>query len=130
MPEPTVRMARPTDDLDALVPFIVDGLGLVLLRRFDDDAGSGEVILGRPDAPYQIEFTRPRNHAASRARTAGNLLVPYLPEHSDWLEASTRMLGTGFEPVPSFNPRWDRDGVAFKDPDGYRVVHQNAAWSA
>jgi len=31
--------------------------------------------------------------------------------------------------VPSFNPYWDRDGVTFEDPDGYRVVVQRAAWT-
>ncbi|WP_416171653.1 hypothetical protein [Haematobacter missouriensis] len=34
----------------------------------------------------------------------------------------------GHEPVPSFNPYWDRGGRTFEDPDGYRVVLQNAAW--
>jgi hypothetical protein len=31
--------------------------------------------------------------------------------------------------VAAFNPYWDRDGVTFEDPDGYRIVLQNAAWS-
>jgi hypothetical protein len=31
--------------------------------------------------------------------------------------------------VPSFNPYWDRDGVTFEDPDGYRIVLQKAAWT-
>ena len=35
----------------------------------------------------------------------------------------------GFEPVTAFNPYWERDGLTFEDPDGYRVVLQNAAWT-
>jgi hypothetical protein len=35
------------------------------------------------------------------------------------------MLGAGFVPVSAVNPYWDRDGVTFEDPDGYRVVLQN-----
>jgi hypothetical protein len=31
-------------------------------------------------------------------------------------------------PVKAFNPYWDRKGRTFADPDGYRVVLQNAAW--
>jgi len=38
------------------------------------------------------------------------------------------MAEAGHGAVPSINPYWDRDGVAFEDPDGYRVVIQNAAW--
>jgi hypothetical protein len=30
--------------------------------------------------------------------------------------------------VQSFNPYWDQHGKTFEDPDGYRVVLQNAAW--
>ena len=47
-----------------------------------------------------------------------------------WCSAAVeRMRGAGFEPVASFNPYWDREGVTFEDPDGYRVVFQRAAWS-
>jgi hypothetical protein len=38
------------------------------------------------------------------------------------------MRAAGFPPVPSFNPYWDRDGLTFEDPDGYRVVLQHGAW--
>ena len=38
------------------------------------------------------------------------------------------MRGAGFEPVTSFNPYWDVQGVTVEDPDGYRLVLQNAAW--
>jgi hypothetical protein len=38
------------------------------------------------------------------------------------------MQDAGFAPVPSFNPYWDRQGATFEDPDGYRLVLQNAAW--
>jgi hypothetical protein len=38
------------------------------------------------------------------------------------------MAKAGFAPVESFNPFWDRDGLTFEDPDGYRAVLQNAAW--
>src|SRR5262245_158380 len=31
--------------------------------------------------------------------------------------------------VKAFNPYWDKQGKTFEDPDGYRVVLQNARWS-
>jgi hypothetical protein len=40
------------------------------------------------------------------------------------------MRAAGFAPVTSFNPYWDVDGVTFEDPDGYRVVIQQASWDA
>ena len=40
-----------------------------------------------------------------------------------------RIRAAGFDPVASFNPYWDRNGVTFEDPDGYRIVLNNEAWS-
>ena len=125
---PHVRIARPTDDLEALLSFYRDGLGLSLLARFEDHDNFDGVMLGAPDAAYHFEFTRARGHKAGRAPTPDNLLVFYLPDAAEWRSAVDRMTGAGFAPVPSFNPYWDRAGVTFEDPDGYRVVLQRAAW--
>jgi hypothetical protein len=34
----------------------------------------------------------------------------------------------GYAAVASFNPYWDRLGLTFEDPDGYRVVLQHESW--
>ena len=39
-----------------------------------------------------------------------------------------RMRRAGFDPVPAFNPYWDRTGVTLEDPDGYRIVLQHGVW--
>lgn len=127
---PTLRVARPTDDLDRLLPFYRDGLGLKVLYRFEDHDGFDGVMLGASGAPYHLEFTRSRERLAGRAPTAENLLVFYLPDAVVWRAAVDRMTSAGFAPVPPDNPYWDRQGVTFEDPDGYRVVLQNGAWSA
>lgn len=126
---PTLRVARPSDDLEALLPFYRDGLGFEVLGSFEDHDGFDGLVLGRPDAPYHLEFTRRRGHRAGRAPIEDNLLVFYLPDADAWTSAVARMQAAGFEPVASFTPYWDRCGRTFEDPDGYRVVLQNAAWS-
>ena len=124
---PVLRVARPTDDIDRLMPFYRDGLGLAVLYRFEDHDGFDGVMLGRQGAPYHFEFTRARGHAVGKAPTQDNLLVFYLPEQEAWQAAIERMRDAGFTPVRAFNPYWDRDGVTFEDPDGYRIVLQRAA---
>jgi len=126
---PILRVARPSDDLDALLPFYRDGLGLNVLHIFKDHAGFDGVMLGRAGAPYHFEFTRSAQHKAGRAPTQDNLLVFYLPDRSEWDAAILRMQRAGFAPVAAFNPYWDVNGRTFQDPDGYRVVLQNAGWS-
>ena len=126
---PTLRVARPTDDLDSLLPFYVNGLGLEVLSRFAGHNGFDGIILGHEGSPYHLEFTRAHGHRAGRAPTQDHLLAIYLPDPDQWTAAVRRMRDAGFEPVPSFNPWWDRQGATFEDPDGYRVVLQRATWT-
>ncbi len=125
---PTLRVARPSDDLDGLLRFYQQGLGLKLLYRFEDHEGFDGIMLGQEGAPYHFEFTRARGHVAGRAPTQDHLLVFYVPNADEWKAAVQRMRDAGFDPIPAFNPHWDRDGATFEDPDGYRIVLQRAAW--
>ncbi len=126
---PVLRIARSSDNLEALLPFYVQGLGFDVLFRFEDHDGFDGVILGGVGAPYHLEFTHARGHVAGRAPTPDNMLVLYLPDDRIWEAALARMTVAGFAPVPAFNPYWDRKGATFEDPDGYRVVLHHGAWS-
>ena len=125
---PTLRVARPTDDIDPLLPFYCDGLGLSVLYRFNGHNGFDGVMLGAPSAPYHFEFTRAHGHSAGRAPTHDHLIVQYRPDREVWRAGIERFRAAGFEPVASFNPYWDIHGATFEDPDGYRLVLQNATW--
>ena len=126
---PTLRVARPSNNLDSLLRFYEQGLGLTLLFRFENHEGFDGIMLGRPGAPYHFEFTCAHNHTAGRAPAQDNLVVFYLPDANEWKAAVERMHDAGFQPVPAFNPYWDRGGVTFEDPDGYRVVLHQSAWT-
>ena len=127
---PILRVARPTNDLERLVDFYGGGLGFEILSRFFGHDGFDGVILGHKNAPWHLEFTRAHGHSAPRAPSLDHLLVLYLPDRAQWEAAVSRMRDAGHTPVASFNPWWDRNGVTFEDPDGYRIVLQNAAWTA
>jgi hypothetical protein len=114
--------------LDAVVGFYREGLGFEVLSAFRDHDGFDGVMLGHPGAAYHLEFTRKAGHGAGRAPTQDNLLVFYLPDRTQWQAAVDRLKRSGHKPVAAFNPYWDRAGVTFEDPDGYRIVLQNAAW--
>lgn len=81
-------------------------------------------------APDHLEFKRGHSHAAGRALTQDDLLVPYEPDSEAWRTAVGRIRAVGFEPVPASNPWWDERGATFEDPDGYRVVLWQGAWIA
>lgn len=124
----TMRVARPTDNLERLVRFYCTGLGLDVLGRFEDHDGFDGVMLGRQGASYHLEFTHRRGHPAGGAPSDEHLLVFYLPDAEEWHAAVDRLVTAGYPPVLAGNPYWDRHGKTFEDPDGYRVVLQRAAW--
>jgi catechol 2,3-dioxygenase-like lactoylglutathione lyase family enzyme len=126
----TMRVARPTDDIDALLPFYRDGLGLQVLGAFQDHQGFDGVMLGHPGLPYHFEFTHRRGYRVGRAPNREHLVVFYLHEPSAWEVAVARMRSAGFEPVTSYNPYWDLSGKTFQDPDGYRVALQSGDYPA
>ena len=89
--------------------------------------GVDGVMLGIRSAAYHLKFTHKRGHTAGPAPTEDNLLVFYLPDREAWQGTVDRMVA-GYDCVPSFNPYWDRIRRTFEDPDGHRVVLQNASW--
>lgn len=124
----TLRVARPTDNLTALVTFYRDGLGLKVLSSFENHNGFDGIILGSKDSPYHFEFTHHRGRKIGKAPSKDSLLVFYIPDQKAWNEAISRMRKHGYEPVPSYNPWWDDGGRTFEDADGYRVVLYNRSW--
>jgi hypothetical protein len=106
------------------------GLGFLVLAEFVDHDGFDGVILGRAEDRFHLEFTTRRGHEVGRAPTEDHLLVFYIPDRAEWEARCVRMMSAGFRGVVSCNPYWDVQGRTVEDLDGYRVVLQNAAWSA
>lgn len=125
-----LRVARPTRSIEQVVRFYRDGLGFSVLGGFEDHDGFDGVMLGHPGAPYHLEFTVEHGHEAPRSPSEDNLLVFYVPDRAQWEAWVRRMEAAGFAAVPSRNPYWDMRGKTFEDPDGYRVVFQQAEWGA
>ncbi len=52
----------------------------------------------------------------------------YIPDEIEWHAAVARLERAGFAARPSNNPYWDVRGRTFEDPEGRRIVLQNAVW--
>lgn len=127
----TVRVARPSRDLEAAERFYVDGLGLQVLSRGTGRPEAGErdlLMLGPDGAPWHLELSASEYDVVSPAPTSEDLLVVYLeapvPE-----KLVARAVAHGGTVVPSHNPYWDRGGVTIEDPDGYRIVLTERSWA-
>lgn len=129
MPSPTIRIARPTNDLATLTAFYTSALGLQVIASFADHAGFDGIMLGHPDHAWHLEFTHQHNVPVdTRPPSKEHLLVFYLPEKQAWEAAVKRVEAAGGRRVESENPYWDVSGVTFQDPEGWRLVLQNAGW--
>nr|WP_321483100.1 VOC family protein [uncultured Cohaesibacter sp.] len=127
---PKMRVARSCRDFETIKRFYCDGLGFSLLGSFEGHNGFDGLIIGHPNALYHLEFTKERGITAPIAPDEEGLLVFYLPDKAEWQKRVDKMRNAGYEPVQSNNSYWDVDGITFQDPDGYRVVLQNRAWSS
>ena len=123
LPLRQTRIARPTDQLEAVVAFYRDGLGLAELLRFDDHDGYSGVMLGHPGVDWHLEFTTHVDGSPGRAPTRDNLLVFYLGGDAEVRVVADRLAAFGHRPVAAENPFWpDNGGLTIEDPDGWRIV--------
>jgi catechol 2,3-dioxygenase-like lactoylglutathione lyase family enzyme len=126
---PTLRIARPTNDLEALTTFYVNGLGLQELGSFKDHNSFDGVMLGHPDYQWHLEFTRQHGVVVESAPPSKeHLLVFYEEKRGEWEGLVERVEKAGGVRVESENPWWEVNGVTFEDPDGWRVVLYNGSW--
>jgi len=123
LPVRNVRIARPTDQLDEVVCFYREGLGLTELDRFAGHAGYRGVLLGLPGTQYHLEFTQHDHGSPGPAPSRDNLLVLYFDDLISMEQLAARLATLGHPPVEAENPYWAENGaVTVEDPDHWRVV--------
>lgn len=122
-----IRIARPSDNIDNLKKFYIDGLGFCTISEFDLDGYRG-IILGHKDHGYHLEFIQEYGVHYGKAPSHEHLLVFYFSDTNAWHAAIARMERIDVLPVESHNPYWIKSGVTYEDADGYRVVLRNSHW--
>jgi catechol 2,3-dioxygenase-like lactoylglutathione lyase family enzyme len=123
LPVQQLRIARPTDQIEAVERFYRDGLGLVEIDRFEDHDGYSGVMLGLPGATYHLEFTTHVDGSPGAAPGRENLLVLYFGSAAEAAAVANRLAALGHDPVRAENSYWEESGaITIEDPDGWRVV--------
>ncbi|KEZ50879.1 VOC family protein [Metabacillus indicus] len=117
-----VRVARPTNNLQQIVRFYGEGLGLKQIGQFQNHEGYDGVMFGIPDASYHLEFTQHIDGSPCPAPTKDNLLVFYIPNKGEIQRLHSHLKTMGYKTVEPENPYWKESGVTIEDPDGWRIV--------
>ena len=127
-----IRIARPTADLTAAERFWVEGVGLDVIWRTDDaELGPDEhrlVMIGWPRAAWHLELVDDPQSAQRSQPSEEDLLVIYLGAAIEPV-LEHQITAAGGRRVSARNPYWDRWGVTFVDPDGYRLVLSHRTWA-
>jgi hypothetical protein len=121
------RIARPTDNLKAVVQFYRDGIGLKEIGSFQEHAGYAGVMLGLPGTAYHLEFTQHNDGSPCPAPTKDNLLVFYIADKAPIFKIVKRLAELGYHAVAPENPYWQSNGITIEDPDGWRIVLMNTS---
>lgn len=122
LPAVQVRFARHTNQLEKVVAFYRDGLGLPEIASFQNHAGYSGVMLGLPDSDYHLEFTQHEDPHDLPKPNPDQLLVFYIPDPQAIGRLVVKLGAMGYYPVAPQNPYWSDKSVTIADPDGYRVV--------
>lgn len=121
------RIARPTNQLDKLGEFYMEGLGLKKIGEFRNHEGYDGVMIGLPNNGYHLEFTQAEEKVELPVPTKEHLLVFYLPNRFERDRIVLRLENMGYNQTDPENPYWARSGVTIEDPDGWRIVLMNTA---
>ena len=101
-----------------------------IISSFTNHSGFDGVMLSLPNFSLHLEFTY--QHGVifnSKVPSKDHLLVFQIEDKEEWDVAVKKVESAGGVEVESENPYWDVRGVTFEDPEGWRIVLQNAAWS-
>ncbi|MGE6630687.1 VOC family protein [Bacillus sp. NPDC077027] len=120
-----LRIARPTVKMNEAVSFYEEGLGLKRIGSFDQHEGYDGVMFGLPHQHVHLEITKHEEEDTIPVPHPEQLLVFYIPDKQEFEMMKHRLISFGGQQVPSVNPYWNRGGVTFEDPDGYRIVLMN-----
>ena len=116
------RIARPTNQLEAVIEFYTKGLGLTIIGQFSAHDGYDGVMLGLRDHTHHLEFTQHISKHPLPEPTQENLLVFYFDDHQQYLEANLHLQRLNHYPVKPENPYWVGKSETYEDPDKWRVV--------
>ncbi|MGP4970651.1 VOC family protein [Psychrobacter aquimaris] len=115
------RYARHTNNLDTLIDFYQNIIGLEKLGGFKDHNGYDGVFLGFPNQDWHMEFTYSANKAHHHPDRDG-LIVFYLDSEEEIQDIIGRAKQADILPVTSQNPYWNENGIELTDPDGFGVI--------
>lgn len=119
-----LRVARHTNNLEAIKSFYINILGFELLGSFENHDNYNGVFLGFPNADWHLEFTTSDTKAIHQFEE-DDILVLYPETKNSYDLLLQNVENNNVTLVNPKNPYWIENGKMFLDPDGYRILISN-----
>jgi catechol 2,3-dioxygenase-like lactoylglutathione lyase family enzyme len=116
-----LRIARHTTNLNRIIDFYGRVLGLKVLGEFKDHLNYSGVFMGLAGANWHFEFTVSKS-IPHHETDDDDLLVFYAASLGEFAAIKKRFIKNNVKVVKPKNPYWEKNGITFEDPDGFRVV--------
>ena len=116
-----LRVARHTANLEPIIRFYGDILGLEVIGSFEDHDGYNGIFLGIKGAGWHLEFTTSAQQPQHQT-DEDDLLVFYQQTEADHEVLKQKFAANNIKPVTAKNPYWNANGICYTDPDGYMIV--------
>lgn len=116
-----LRVARHTKNLDQMIKFYRDLLGMKILGSFENHENYSGVFLGFLNENWHLEFTVSDEKPVHKP-DEDDLLVFYMDSRDEFENMLEKFVSAGIKQVKPKNPYWGKSSATFTDPDGYRIV--------
>lgn len=115
------RVARHTNDLEAIKFFYVTILGFEILGNFENHDGYDGVFIGKKELDWHLEFTK-SDEIIKFHFNEDDALVFYPTSNEEYIKTIKSLEMNSINYIIAKNPYWNENGKMVLDPDGYRVI--------
>ncbi|WP_264550982.1 VOC family protein [Flavobacterium sp. N2038] len=116
-----LRVARHTNNLEAIENFYVDVLGFEQLGGFQNHNNYDGLFIGKSGLDWHFEFTQSDSKAKLNFDEE-DVIVLYPKTISDYNDLINKLIHHNISTITAINPFWNENGKMILDPDGYRIV--------
>ena len=117
----TFRVARHTNNLEAIKAFYITILGFQELGSFINQEEYDGIFIGQPNENWHLEFTQSTD-IAQHTFDEDDILVFYPTSEIEYDAIVNRIKAHQLTFIKAKNPYWNTNGKMLLDPDGYRIV--------
>lgn len=118
------RVARHTNNLEAIKFFYTTVLGFDILGSFENHDGYDGVFIGKKELDWHLEFTK-SDEIIKFDFNEDDSLVFYPTSKEEYNKIIKSLEINAINTIIAKNPYWNENGKMVLDPDGYRVIISN-----